>query len=393
MNFLRHHRLDAVLVVLAVVTGVSAAVGAGGWIRVGGFVGTLSLLVLLARRWQPLAVSVLSFVGIMIAAQASPKASGPEFFAVLLVFGVAGALPTRRDALIAWGIGCLTFGTAMSRNPYVHGAGDIALTLTFCSLIWGAGLGVSERSRAAAHARERAENAESSRDDDVREATVQERARIATELHDIVSHGLSIVVVQTVAARMALEDSGPPEQIDHRLDAVESTAREALADMRRLLGLLQPTDLPVSAEGASSSIGLAQVPALAEQLRAAGTPVELDVDASLDLPVGLDAAAYRIIQEALTNVLKHASGSAAKVSAIRENRDLVISIESAMTAGGRLPGSGRGLIGMRQRAELYDGTLVSGQTGDSFRVCARIPLPTDDNRPRTFVLRGRRKTP
>ena len=313
-----------------------------------------------------------------------PEIQGTEF---------AISLRTRRDALIAWVIGCLTFGTAMSHNPYVGGAGDIALTLTFCSVIWAAGLGVTERSRAAALAHERAEIAESSRDYDVPEATVQERARIAAELLDIVSHGLSIVVVQTVAARMALEDSGPPEQIDHRLDAVESTAREALADMRRLLGLLQPTDLPIPADGASSSIGLAQVPALAEQLSAAGTPVQLDVDDSLDLPVGLDAAAYRIIQEALTNVLKHAAGSTATVSATREKCDLLISVENTMTGGTRLPGSGRGLIGMRQRTELYDGTLETGPVEDSFRVSARIPLPTDTTASRTFALRGRRKIP
>ena len=192
---------------------------------------------------------------------------------------------------------------------------------------------------------------------------------------------------------MALEDSGPPEQIDHRLGAVESTAREALADMRRLLGLLQPSALPASAEGTSSSIGLAQVPVLAEQLRAAGTPVELEIDHIVDLPVGLDAAIYRIIQEALTNVLKHASGSTAAVSVGREGRDLIISIENVMSAGSRLPGSGRGLIGMSQRAELYGGTFESGPVGEIFRVRARIPSPPADNPPRTFALRGRRKSP
>lgn len=394
MEILRRHRLDAALVLLAVVVLVTALTGSGGATKIGGLVGVVALLVLIARRWQPLAASALSFVGLMVAAQVSPKASGAEFFAVLVVFGVAGSLPTRRDAVIAWLIGCLTFGTAMSRNPNVGGAGDITLTLAFCSVIWGAGLLAAERGRSVEDERSRAEEIEAGRDRNVQEATEQERARIATELHDIVSHGLSVVVVQTVAARMALEDTEPPAQVDRRLSAVESTAREALADMRRLLGLLHQHDLPGAFEGTEPSVGLGQIPALIDNMRKAGMQIVLDLDDTVDPPVGVAAAGYRIVQEALTNVIKH-GGDDADVMVRANGPDLTIEIRNAVAsapAARSLPGTGRGLIGMRQRAELYGGTFEAGQYEGGFRVLAHLPLPSDGSRPRTFALRNRRRS-
>lgn len=371
VEFLRRHRLDAALVLLAVVVLVTALMGSGGATKVGGLVGVTSLLVLTARRWQPLAASVLSFVGLMVAAQVSPKASGAEFFAVLVVFGVAGSLRTRRDAVIAWLIGCLTFGTAMSRNPNVGGAGDIALTLAFCSVIWGVGLLAAERGRSVEEERGRAAEIEAGRDRNVREATEQERARIATELHDIVSHGLSVVVVQTVAARMALEDTEPSDQVDRRLGAVESTAREALADMRRLLGLLNHDDLRGVLEGTEPSVGLTQLPALIDNMREAGMQITLDLDEGVDPPAGVAAASYRIVQEALTNVIKH-GGDNATVVAHANGADLVIEVlNGGSTPDGEptprsLPGTGRGLIGMRQRAELYGGSSRLARTTEAF---------------------------
>ncbi len=398
VEFLRSHRLDVALVVLASVVFVTTLMGSGGATKIGGIVGGASLLVLIARQWQPLAASVLSFVGLMVAAQVSPKASGAEFFAVLAVFGVAGSLCTRRDAVIAWLIGCLTFGTAMSRNPNVGGASDITLTLAFCSVIWGAGLLAAERGRSVEGERGRAARIEAGWDRSVQEATEQERARIATELHDIVSHGLSVVVVQTVAARMALEDTEPPDLVDRRLGAVESTAREALADMRRLLGLLNQNDLQGTPERTEPSAGLTQLPGLIDNMREAGMQIALDLDGGVDPSPGVAAASYRIVQEALTNVIKH-GGDNATVVVHANAAHLVIEVRNTNSAPSgvptprSLPGTGRGLIGMRQRAELYGGTFEAGPYEEGFRVLVRIPLPPEATRTRTFQLRDRRKSP
>lgn len=200
-----------------------------------------------------------------------------------------------------------------------------------------------------------------------------------------------MVVVQTVAARMAIEDGGPPDRLDRRLAAVESTARDALADMRRLLGLLQIPDQ--SDAGAVPAVGLAQLPALVDQLRDAGQSVEHEVEASLELPAGLDAAAYRIVQEALTNVIKHARGAQVRVGVRRAGADLVITVANTSPTAvvPQLSGAGRGLIGMRQRATLYGGELEAGPYDGGFRVQARIPLTADDDRPRAFALRARRR--
>ncbi len=209
----------------------------------------------------------------------------------------------------------------------------------------------------------RASLAEDTRDLHVAEATEQERARIAGELHDIVSHGLSIVVLQTVAARMALADHGVVEpDVDRRLGAVEETARDALDDMRRLLDLLRPT-VGTEPTDTAPSAGLRDLPALLERARDAGLPVEADLDPALpELGAGLDAAVYRILQEALTNVLKHAAGAPTRVWVRRSEAGLELTVLSGRGDRGVDPprGAGHGLIGMRQRAAVYGGTLQAG---------------------------------
>ncbi|CCH76332.1 putative Histidine kinase [Nostocoides japonicum T1-X7] len=396
MALLRRHLLDAGLLLLAVAA-LATSVGQGSSAdRIGSVLAAVALVVLLARRRQPLGSAVVAFAIIMVGSQTAPRASGLEFFAILAVFGTVGTLRSRRDAVVAWVLGCATFGTAMARNPSVGGAGDIALTLTFCTVIWGAGLFGAERGRAAALAHARADAVEATRDAEVRDAADHERSRIAAELHDIVSHGLSIVVLQSVAARMALRDGEPEEAVDRRLDAVETTARDALADMRRMLGLIQvgPDSQPVS----SPAAGLAELPALVAQLRAAGAHIELETDDDLVVPAGLDATAYRIVQESLTNVVKHAPGAPATVRVHHEGDRLRLSVcnalagRSADALAGRsadaLPGAGRGLIGMRERVDLYDGTLEVGAEGDEFRVVATFPLPASDRRRRGLLRRG-----
>jgi signal transduction histidine kinase len=377
---LRSHAVDVALVLLAALVIVTSFGSDLEHIRYGSALMAVALAVLLRRSWHAPAASLAGFAVIAAGSRMTPQITGPMFLAILASFAVAGTLE-RRPAVAAWVAGCAAMIVAMAGNPYVEGAGDIALSLTFCTVIWAAGLAATEWSRQAGAARVSAQLVAAARDQDVAEATAHERARIAGELHDIVSHGLSIVILQTVAARMGLRDATDPvPRTDRRLEVVESTARDALDDMRRLLDLLRSTEITTVSDGVTPSVGLDQVPTLVGQARRAG----LDVEASIErcgqaLSPGLEAAAYRIVQEAITNVVKHAPGASASVR-VRCDPDLLqISVDScggvAGTALAQDQGaSGYGLIGMRERAELYGGRFEATPVPDGFRVSAQFPL-------------------
>ncbi len=375
------HPLDLALVALAVVVLVSSLGEEQPHARYGSATIALAALVLLGRRWHPPAAYLAAFGLVALAGLVTPQMSPVMFVAVLATFGVAATPERRTTALVAWALGCLALLIVMMASPYTQGAGDVVLTLTFCTIVWAASLLAAERGRVAGAARVRASLAEDTRDLHVAEATEQERTRIAGELHDIVSHGLSIVVLQTVAARMALEDRGVVEpDVDRRLAAVEETARDALDDMRRLLDLLRPADGSSSID-TTPSAGLRDLPALLERARSAGLPVEAELDPELpELGAGLDTAAYRILQEALTNVLKHASGAPTRVCVRRSEVGLELAVLSGRGNKGAdtPPGAGHGLIGMRQRAVLYGGTFWAGPVGvearTGYAVRAVFPL-------------------
>ncbi len=222
---------------------------------------------------------------------------------------------------------------------------------------------------------ERLLRAEAEHEAQTRRAVEAERARIAGELHDVVTHNVSVMVVQAGAARSVLPSS--PEQAREALLAVEASGRTAMSELRHLLGLLAPAggdeDMLVPQPGA------ARVPALVERVRAAGLSVELSVTGARDLPPGVDLAAYRVVQEALTNVIKHAGTARAAVVLEYRPDDLVITVTDdgrPVTGPGRPGGpGGRGLIGLRERIGLYGGELDAGpRPGGGWRVRARIPL-------------------
>jgi signal transduction histidine kinase len=204
-----------------------------------------------------------------------------------------------------------------------------------------------------------------------RTAVTAERARIARELHDVVGHGLSVIVLQLVAALSSLEDA-EHDSVRLRLLSVERSAREALAEMRRLLDLVEDGASP----GLAPQPGLAQVDHLVQDTRAAGAEIELVIRGEpADLPAGVDLAAYRILQESLTNVLKHARPAEARVSIEYGAEAVVVEVvdrganPAAGTAGGR------GLAGMRERVSLYGGDLDLGVRPEGgFLVRARLPL-------------------
>jgi len=204
-------------------------------------------------------------------------------------------------------------------------------------------------------------------------AVLDERSRIAREMHDVVAHSVSLMVVQTGAARALLD--ADPEQSRAAMLAVEDAGRDALAELRRALGVMRGGG--PDAVALAPQPGLAELDALVERTREAGLPVTLEVcGETRPLPRGADLAAYRIVQEALTNSLKHAGRASANVALRWLPRELVLEItDTGRGPNGHVPPDSHGLIGMRERVAVYGGSVQTGPApGRGFAVRARIPL-------------------
>lgn len=330
----RRYWLDIALVVVAIAINASALIGGASTEQVmtaGG--SSFALLIFLGRRWQPLAVSLLAFAVLAIGSTFSLELTPGQFFGILITFCLVGAVNRERDAVIGWSAGVLAIGFVSSRDP--HGSlPDFALTASICTIVWAAGLLVSRRSRSVVEAEERARDAERTRALHAENAVAEERARIAAELHDIVSHGLSIVIVQTVAARSTLTDTaglgGDCPVLERRLAAIEETSREALQDMRRMLGLIQQPALATELGGGAQtapSPDLRHVASLVTRAESAGLAVDsISIDPDLHVSAGLALTAYRIVQESLTNAIKHAPGSRVTVAVRQVNGQLAIAV-------------------------------------------------------------------
>jgi signal transduction histidine kinase len=215
--------------------------------------------------------------------------------------------------------------------------------------------------------------AERERDVAAREAVVEERARIARELHDAVAHHVSMMVIQAGAERRVLGDGDEHEVTREVLRTIEQIGRGALTEMRRLVGMLR-TDSP---DRLAPQPTLAELPTLMTQVREAGLPVEFRVDGERrDLPVGIELTAYRIVQEALTNALKHAGQARATVRVRYGPGSLELEItDDGAGIPAEVPGGGHGLAGIRERVSLYGGKFdASAQRGGGFAVRVLLPL-------------------
>jgi signal transduction histidine kinase len=241
--------------------------------------------------------------------------------------------------------------------------GFVFLVITFRGA-WLAGKWMQQR-----RARQRVLVAE--REEQAREALRAERARIARELHDVLAHAISVIVLQARGARHALAEQ--PQEARGAIDAIERTASLALGEMRRLLNVIRADD---GAPALTPQPSLAQIEPLITEVRAAGLPVELQVEGTTcELPPGVDLCAYRVVQEALTNSLKHAGSATAQVL-VRYGAD-TLEVEVADTGAGTVNGdlAGLGLAGMRERVALFGGDLESGPSPDGgYLVRARLPL-------------------
>jgi signal transduction histidine kinase len=333
----------------------------------------LVMLPLLARRRLPFAAPAsvwllgmaASFVdGRLVVFTASPFIAGMA--AAFLLGNLGDETRARLGLAVVIGAAILV----VDNNPD-HAPGELVFTPVLCGIGWLAGFALRERAQRAEAAELRARQAERERETTARIAVAEERARIARELHDIVAHAVSVMVLQVGAVRHKL----PAElaQDSDMLMGVERTGRGALAEMRLLLGAMRGDGEDAER---SPQQGLDRLDSLIEEIGHAGLPVRLQVEGeSFPLPPAIDLSAYRIVQEGLTNALKHAHASRADVVVRYARDELQIEVrdDGAGTPAG--DGLGHGLIGVRERVKIYGGEMSAGSaTGGGFILSTRLPL-------------------
>ena len=326
----------------------------------------LTALPLAARRYRPLAVFVITS-----AAWLAILLAGVDTFApgVLVAAYTLAAHAERRVALRAAVAALLVLAPA---NAFASGRLDLEAaipTLVAFAAAWI--LGDNMRTRRAYYRalEEKAERLERERSESERRAAAEEQARIARELHDVIAHNVSVMVLQAAGGREVFD--ADPARAREALAAIETTGRDALGELRRLLG--------VAGDGSAALApqpGLSHLEALVDQVRAAGLAVELAIDGETDdVPVGVELSVYRVVQEALTNTLRHAFASRAWVFVRRRDTDLEVEVlDDGAGPSATAALDGRGLVGMRERVALFGGEIETGARAEGgFRVRARFP--------------------
>jgi signal transduction histidine kinase len=386
--------------------------GTGAWLRAHPFgadllLGGATLLVLLPmpfdavpgigyRPADPLAVTILLVAALPIAwRRRYPQAAlavgggaaiayelrgypdlGAGLSALVLCYSAAAHLP-RGPALRAGALALMGTAVALWASPSpLHFVDYLAGMATFCAA-WVLGDNLRTRRAYVEVLEVRTEQAERRRRESSRQAVADERARIARELHDVVAHSMSVMVVQAGAARRVLRTR--PEVSEESLRSIESTGRQALDEMRRLLGVLRSDEVTGTEAGLLPQPTLDDVDDLVIQCQEAGLPVQLAVKGERrPLPAGVELSAFRVVQEALTNSLKHAGRARAQVVIRWHDHALEISVADdgrGASAGLSGDGGGHGLVGMEERTELYGGQLRAGpRPGGGFEVRASFPL-------------------
>jgi signal transduction histidine kinase len=278
-----------------------------------------------------------------------------------------------RDARHAWiGLAIAVGGAAIIvYNQPTHTAGTFVFIPVLFGISWLAGFALRSREEQAEVAEARAAHAEREREVAARIAVAEERARIARELHDVVAHSVSVMVLQVGAVRHKLPDTLADER--DALRGVEKTGRAALAEMRRLLGAMRREGDDVEL---GPQPGLDGLDALLEDVDRAGLPVRLDVEGErFPLPPAFDLSAYRIVQEGLTNALKHARASHADVVLRYAPDQLEIEVRDDGQGSSTSDGHGHGLVGVRERVKIYGGEMTAdGEPGGGFVLRARLPI-------------------
>ncbi|QNP71022.1 sensor histidine kinase [Streptomyces roseirectus] len=342
-------------------------------------------VVMTLRRRMPEAMLVLAAVT-GCAQLVLDVGVNPADFALLMIVYTVAAVGDRWASRLALGMGLCAAAAAELRWPTGHtsAAGTVVIvafqTVPF-ALAWV--LGDSMRTRRAyfAQLEERADRLEREREAQAKVAVAAERARIARELHDVVAHNVSVMVVQADGAAYVLDAA--PDQAKKALETISSTGRQALAEMRRLLGVLRTGEHQEGGEYVPQP-DVEQIEDLVQQCRGSGLPVDFKVEGTpRPLPSGVELTAYRIVQEALTNTRKHGGPNAgASVRLVYFDDGLGLLVEDdgkgaphELYEEGGADGRGHGLIGMRERVGMVGGTLDAGpRPGGGFRISVLLPL-------------------
>jgi signal transduction histidine kinase len=378
--FFSKYGLDVLIVIAAVESAISTALrddpghptGAMLWLEV--LAVAALVLALLGRRRFPfvapaatwLCSAALSFAdGLLIVDRAGLSVAGMG--AALLL----GNLRRDRQARVGLVI-VLSAAAILMYNDPGHVTGDLIFTPVLFAIGWLVGYALRERTERTEAAEERATRAEREREAAARVAVAEERGRIARELHDVVAHAVSVMVLQVGAVRHRMPETDTEDR--ETLKNVEQAGRTALAEMRRLLTAMRH-------DGDELELlphpGLGNLDSLVDDVRAAGLPVRLQIRGEpFALPPGLDLSAYRILQEGLTNALKHARASQAEVDVNYSATELRLEVRDNGPGGPSADtGDGHGLVGIRERVRIFGGDMTAGASrAGGFVLRARLPL-------------------
>jgi signal transduction histidine kinase len=324
---------------------------------------------IVVHRRLPVAAAVVS--GVATAGYATGHfVAFPGYAAFTLVFLISLHC-ARGRGVFAFGVMAAALGLAigLQQGPTVTASTWVATGLAL-TVTWLGGDNLRVRGERLAALRARADRLEREREEQARQAVADERLRIARELHDVVAHSMSVIAVQAGVANHVIDSR--PEQARTALATVETTTRAALVEMRRLLGVLRRPDEP--AGSLAPAPGLADVPRLVAQFASAGLPVDVTMLGTPDtVPDGVDLSAYRIVQEGLTNVLRH-GGPKAWLTIDRRPGCVRLSVADDGPARADGNAFGHGLIGMRERVALFGGTLTAEpRPGGGFDLVATLP--------------------
>ena len=371
---------DALLALVVLVASlVEIAVGSAEWsgpIALEAFLALICSIPLIWRRSHPIPVAAVVALGTLTAGAVVAPVQGPfeSFVAFVVALYSVGVHARPRAGLVTLAIVVVTgvlawIGVAMRVDGTFYG--DWFPGLAWSVGAWGVGRVIRERNRRTLELERLTVELESERDARAQEAVTVERARIARELHDVVAHNISVMGVQAAAASRIMQGDEP--EVRNALAAIETTGRETVDEMRRMLGILRRSDdeLALAPQPSLRDLG-----ALVEQVKAAG----LDVDARIEgepraLPAGLDLSAFRIVQEALTNALRYAAPAHVEVVVRYLEDRIVLEVVDDGAGSADSRGTGNGLVGMRERVALFGGDLRAGKRAEGgWELHATLPV-------------------
>ena len=369
-------RVDAVFAAVLLLAGVLAALFGEDKARGAQLISMVGVTVPVAfRRRRPIAAALTMALALLLATAlggAPTQATG----IVALIALVSGAymLGARTQGRVL-AAGTIALIVALAVDAIVEESQTVSALLFFTFFVVGlpvaAGQATRSRAQLADELADRAVALERAREGEAQAAVQEERARIARELHDVVAHDVSVMVVQAAAAKRIVERE--PDRAEEAIVSIEGTGREALAEMRRLLGVLRRGDEDLALAPQPS---LSRVDALLARTRAAGLDVALERSGDdAPLPAGVDLAAYRVVQEALANVVRHAGAEHATVRLTYDPRAVVVEVVDDGRGAAYVGKAGHGLIGLRERVDLYGGDFEAGPRAEGgFGVRARLPV-------------------